>query len=175
MTPDIEVRPFSDATDYESMVDYFLAGDDAFLTTMGVDRSKLPEREAWLRSLALDHQRDDARKDRCYLAWLHRGRRVGHSSISKIRIGEEAYIHLHLWRQDLRKGGLGTEFFRASADYFADRFRLQRLLCEPKADNAAPNRVLSKLGFRFVRRYKTVPGDINVEQEVHRYELAVGR
>jgi hypothetical protein len=31
--------------------------------------------------------------------------------------------------------------------------------------------VLEKLGFRFVRRYRTIPGVIAYEQDVNRYEL----
>lgn len=33
------------------------------------------------------------------------------------------------------------------------------------------NKTLVKLGFEFIRKYKTRPGWINFEQEVNRYEL----
>jgi hypothetical protein len=42
---------------------------------------------------------------------------------------------------------------------------------EPSAGNSAPNRVLEKLGFAFIRRYRTTPGVIAYEQDVNRYEL----
>jgi RimJ/RimL family protein N-acetyltransferase len=45
------------------------------------------------------------------------------------------------------------------------------LFCEPFADNPAPNKVLPKLGFKFVKRYWTVPGQICPEQEVNLYVL----
>jgi RimJ/RimL family protein N-acetyltransferase len=168
---ELQVRPLTSEADYQAMIDYFLLSEDAFLRGMGADRQKLPERPVWLRKLLADHETDDAHKDRCYLGWIYRGELVGHSSLSKIRIGEDGYIHLHMWRPDLRKAGLGTKFFKASAAYFVQRFRLKKLLCEPRADNVAPNRVLSKLGFKLIKNYTTVPGDINFEQEVNLYEL----
>ena len=167
----IQVRPFAGQSDYERMIDYFLGAGEAFLRGMGVDPKRLPDRQAWLASVLLDHQRSDAEKGRAYLAWIHQGVPVGHSSISKIRPGEEAFIHLHLWVGGLRQAGLGTQFFSASAAEFLRVFRLRRLYCEPYAENPGPNRVLVKAGFRFLRRYRTVPGPINFEQDVNQYVL----
>lgn len=168
---EIEVRPFLSREDYELMVDYFHKGDDLFLRGMGVDRAKLPKRAAWLDALLIDHERPDNSRDRFYLLWIFNGCRVGHSSVNKIVPGNEAYIHLHMWNPQLRAGGLGTEFVRRSASFYFERFNLKKLVCEPNAENPAPNRVLEKLGFAFVRRYKTIPTNIAYEQEVNRYEL----
>src|SRR5439155_20056254 len=93
------------------------------------------------------------------------------SSINKIVPGTEAFIHLHLWNPQLRRGGLGTEFVRKSATFYFERFDLKKIVCEPSAANPSPNRVLEKLGFEFVRRYKTIPTEIAYEQEVNRYEV----
>jgi len=102
----LEVRPFCSAAEYEAMVDYFLLAGDAFLRGMGVDTNRLPPKDKWLRELLADHKVADDKKDRFYLAWIHNGRQVGHSSINKIRVGEEAYFHLHLWHPHLRKSWL---------------------------------------------------------------------
>jgi len=168
---EIEVRPFSSRQEYELMLDYFYKADDRFLRGMGVDRLKLPERDRWLDALLVDHEKPDGKRDRFYLVWIFRGTRVGHSSINKIIPGDEAFIHLHLWNSQLRRRGLGTEFVRRSAAFYFERFNLQKLVCEPCAENPAPNRVLEKLGFAFVRRYRTIPGVIAFEQDVNRYEL----
>ena len=170
-TADIEVRLFSSREEYELMLDYFYKADDWFLSSMGVDRLKLPLRDKWLDSLLVDHRRPDHQRDRFYLVWLLRGERVGHSSINNIIFGAEAFIHLHLWKSELRRAGLGTEFVRKSANFYFDRFQLKKLLCEPWAENDAPNRVLEKLGFTLVKRYRTIPGVIAYEQDVNRYEL----
>src|SRR5215471_14561746 len=170
--PRLDVRPFSRPQEYEGMVDYFLGADDAFLNGMGVARELLPAREAWLKSLLLDHQRPDAQKDRLYLAWFCDEQLIGHSSVNRIRLGEDAFFHLHLWRPDLRKSGLGLELCRQSINIYFDRLRLQRLWSEPYAENPAPNRTLLRLGFQFVKRYRTVPGTINFEQDVNLYCLS---
>ncbi len=169
--PRIQIRPFTDRRDYERMVDYFVKADEAFLKGMGVDLEKVPQREAWIESAILDGERADEEKERAYLAWVYDGATVGHSSINQISVGEEAYIHLHLWVGSLRKAGLGTQFIAASAAEFMRVFRLKRLYSEPYAENPAPNHVLLKVGFRFVKRYRTIPGSMNTEQNVNQYVL----
>lgn len=169
----IAVRPFAGRVEYERMVDYFLSAEDTFLRGMGVDRSKLPSREDWVSAVLRDHDRPNDQKERAYLAWSYDDVAIGHSSINRIRIGEEAFIHLHLWSPPSRRGGLGTRFFSASAERFARDFSLKRLYCEPRAENAGPNHVLPKCGFVFVKRYRTIPGSINFEQDVNRYVWTV--
>ena len=168
---EVEVRPFSTREDCEAMINYFLTANDAFLRGMGVDPAKLPKKEDWLPLVLLDLEKEDFSKDRFCLGWRYQGKLVGHSSINKIKVGEEALIHLHLWESPLRKNGLGSEFFKQSVNFYFRRVAFKRLLCEPYADNPAPNRALSKLGFRFIKKYKTTPGNINFEQEVNQYEL----
>jgi len=153
------------------MVDYFLCADAAFLNGMGVDPDKMPPRHEWIEAALLDIGRPAHEKDRHYLAWLYDGTAVGHSSINKIKVGEEAFIHLHLWVGQLRRAGLGTRFFAASARQFMREFRLKRLYCEPYAENPAPNHVVRKIGFRFIRRYRTIPGPTSFEQDVNQYIL----
>ena len=56
--------------------------------------------------------------------------------------------------------------------YYFSRFALPKIICEPKADNPAPNRLISQLGFKRIKTYTTTPGPINFEQTVHRYQLS---
>ena len=37
--------------------------------------------------------------------------------------------------------------------------------------NPAPNKTLARVGFEFVKEYVTVPGSINFEQPVNRWEM----
>ena len=168
-TSTLEVRPFSSANEYEGMVDYFLNADDAFLGAMGVARPLLPTRDAWLRDVLADHQLPDPEKDRLYVGWFYQGHQIGHSSVNRIRFGNDAFFHLHMWRTDLRKSGLGLRLCEQSIGIYFDRLHLRTLWCEPYAENPAPNRTLLKLGFEFIKRYRTVPGTINFEQEVNLY------
>jgi RimJ/RimL family protein N-acetyltransferase len=165
----LEVRPFSTSEEYEGMVDYFLGADDSFLEGMGVARSLLPARDAWLRAVLADHQLPDQEKDRLYVGWFYQGRQIGHSSVNRIRFGEDAFFHLHLWRPELRKAGFGMDLCRQSISIYFDRLQLKTLWSEPYAENPAPNRTLVKLGFEFVKRYRTVPGATAFEQDVNLY------
>jgi [ribosomal protein S5]-alanine N-acetyltransferase len=169
--PDIDIRAFTSRGDYERVLDYFFGADEEFLRGMGVDPAKLSTRESWLDRLLPDLDRDDRDKQTCYLSWLHGGAPIGHCNLNKITYAHEAYLHLHMWDQTRRKAGLGTELVRRSLYRFFGKFALQRLYCEPYANNAAPNRVLIKLGFQLVRRYRTIPGIINFEQEVNQYVI----
>jgi RimJ/RimL family protein N-acetyltransferase len=164
-----DIKPFSCKADYGRMIDYFLQADKNFLIDMGVDPGKLPSRNDWLRRLLPDLERPDCEKQTYFLSWLHNGVAIGHSNVSKIRYGEEAYIHLHIWVPECRRVGMGTEFLRQSANTFIRKFALKSLYSEPYAENPAPNRALSKLGFRFIKRYWTVPGFVNFDQEVNQY------
>ena len=170
----LQVTPFSSTADYERVLDYFLGADESFLRGMGVDPNKLPQRAAWLERLLPDLTRPDSHKQTFYLGWDRDGNRVGHCNLNPLVYGDRAHVHLHLWDAGARRAGLGTEFLRRSIDLFFQRFALQRLYCEPYADNPAPNRVLTKAGFRLVERHRTTPGLINFEQEVNCYVLERG-
>ena len=171
MTKALDVRPFEHAAEYEGMIDYILEGSEEFRIGMGIDSTKLPTRKTWLKGALEDHDRPDAEKERFYVAWLLDERIVGHSSISHIELGETAHCHLHLWDPSLRKSGMGTAFLARSIDLFFERFDLKTLASEPYADNPGPIHALPKLGFRFLRRYHTVPTGISFEQDVNRYEV----
>ena len=172
---ELDVRPFEHAAEYAAVVDYFTAGGDAFLRGMGVDPERLPSREAWLSRALADQALPDEEKQRLYLAWrVHDGgqwRLAGHSSASHIRAGDSCHIHLHLWRPELRRAGLGTELFRRSIDLYFERLAVERVICEPAAHNPGPNRTARRLGFRHVKTYRCVPTEIALEQEVSRWEM----
>lgn len=166
----IGIRPFA-ADDLEPMVDYYLRGSSAFLAGMGVDLARLPSREAWLDAARIDLARPDSEKKRFYVAWLVDGTIAGHSSISHIAFGESAHVHLHVWRPGLRGSGLGTECLARSIDLYFERFRLRTLICEPYAENPGPNRTVARLGFVLEKRYRTIPTEIALEQDVNRWVL----
>lgn len=43
--------------DFEKIVDYFLNADNDFLFMMGVDLTKLPSKEDWLKLLSEEYQK----------------------------------------------------------------------------------------------------------------------
>ena len=104
---------------------------------MGVDRLKLPERNKWPDALLADHEKPDGKGSVLPALDISKNS-CGHSSINKIVLGDEAFIHLHPWNSQLRRAGLGTEFVRRSASFYFERFNLQKLVREPWAENPAP-------------------------------------
>jgi ribosomal-protein-alanine N-acetyltransferase len=170
----LEVRPFATPRDYERMIEYFHGADDALLALMGVDRRRLPAAEAWLARLLPDLALPPDKKQTYYLGWWLDGVPVGHSNVNQIRFAEQAHIHLHLWHAPKRRSGFGQRFFERSLSCCVSQFQLRCVICEPRAENPAPNAVLTRAGFQWIRRYRTVPGLINTEQDVNRWELQVG-
>ncbi len=157
--------------DFEKIVDYFLNADNDFLVMMGVDTTKLPFKEDWLKLLSEEYQKSIKNKSFFYIIWILNGIPIGHSNINKIKFGEEAHMHLHLWRDITRQKGVGFEFIKMSLPNYFKNFKLKRLYCEPCPLNLAPNKILKKLGFNFIKNYNTTPGGINFHQSVNRWCL----
>ncbi len=162
-----EIRP----NDIDKIVDYFVDADAEFLKGMGADKSKLPKREEWIEKLESESKKTYQDKEFYYIIWLFNDQAIGHSNIHKIEFGNMATMHLHLWKNDKRKNGLGLDFLRLTVPYYFKNFDLKKLICEPSSENVAPNRVLKKLKFELVKTYDTTPGWINFHQRVNRYEL----
>jgi RimJ/RimL family protein N-acetyltransferase len=158
--------------DIDLLVRYWLQSDGAFLTAMGVDLTKIPSEENLrvMLSQQLD-QRNQEKQSYCII-WEIDGEPCGHSNINRIIFGEEAYMHLHLWNAVSRQKGSGLALVKMTLPYYFENFHLKMLYCEPYALNPAPNKTLPKAGFRFVKEYVTIPGYLNFEQPVKRWELS---
>jgi RimJ/RimL family protein N-acetyltransferase len=138
---------------------------------MGVDLKKVPTREEWVRMLSEHISLPIEQKRSYYVIWQVNGQAVGHSNINKIKMGEEASMHLHVWFADKRTKGNGTAFVKMSLPYYFEKFKVKKLYSEPYILNPSPNKTLEKVGFTFIKKYTTIPGGISVEQEVNRWEL----
>lgn len=158
--------------DAESIVRYFHDAKPDFLQTMGVDRSKLPPVEEWVRAIHSDMDLPVEAKQFFYVIWLFDGKPIGHSNINKIVYGQEAYMHLHLWTEDKRHQGIGSSLVRLSLPYYFSNFKLNELFCEPNANNPAPNKTLERTGFELVKEYETTPGWLNFHQPVKRWRMS---
>ena len=91
--------------------------------------------------------------------------------MNQIEYGKQAFMHLHLWNPELRTKGNGRQLLKKSIRLFFDKLKLDKLYCESYAFNLAPNRILPKVGFTFVKKYRCTPGSINFEQEVNRWVM----
>jgi RimJ/RimL family protein N-acetyltransferase len=160
MSHRISVFP-AEAEHYQFIVDYFVNADAKFLDGMGVDPKKLPARELWLGSLEENHSKPINERTIYSVIWHVDGKAIGHSNINKIIFGEEAFMHLHMWKPDTRNRGLGIELIRQSIPFYFHEFKLKNLYCEPYALNPAPNKTMKKIGFDFIKEYETIPGLIS--------------
>ena len=167
----IEVRE-SIEPDIEKIVDYFVQADTDFLRGMGAEKSKLPRRENWIENLQSELAKPYNKKGYYYIIWLKDNQPIGHSNVNHIEFGKSATMHLHLWQSGTRKSGMGLEFLKLTIPFYFENLELKKLICEPYSKNIAPNKTLKKFGFDFIRNYETIPGPINFQQIVNRYELS---
>ena len=158
--------------DIDLVADYWSDSTPDHLIGMGVDLEKLPARSELVSMLSSQIAcSPDKRQSYCTI-WEIDDEPVGHCNVNGIRFGQNAKMHLHLWRPDLRFRGIAVNLVRLSLPFFFDQLQLNDLYCEPYSKNRPPNRVLEKVGFELVRTYRTVPGPINFEQDVNRWHLS---
>jgi RimJ/RimL family protein N-acetyltransferase len=158
--------------DIEPLSDYWFKSDPEFLVSMGVDLSKMPTRDEWKQMLTEQISQSYKEKKSYCIIWLVNDEPIGHSNVNRIIFGEEAYMHLHIWKKDNRTKGLGLQFVKMTLPWFFEKMELQKLCCEPYSLNPAPNKTMEKLRFEFIKEYITVPGWINFEQPVKHWELS---
>lgn len=158
--------------DIDPITQYWLGSDVEFMKGMGVDVSKLPNKEEWRKMLLEQISQPYEKKNSYCIIWEIDGKAIGHSNINKIIFGEEAFMHLHTWYSDMRKKGAGTQLVKMTLPYFFENYQLKKLYCEPFALNPAPNKILEKIGFEFVKEHTCIPGWICFEQKVNLWVLS---
>jgi RimJ/RimL family protein N-acetyltransferase len=159
--------------DTVSIVTYFLECSEDDYDRMGVDPGRLPPPDEWIDSIEQNRALPFEKKNVFYLIWTDKGLPIGHCNINKIKFGEEAYMHLHIWKNEFRKKTIATKHLKESIPVFFKHFNLKRLYCEPAAANPAPNHTLKKLKFTLTETYDTVPGWINHFQTVNKWMFSL--
>ena len=168
----LSIRPLM-AVDISLIVNYWFGKSDDELMQMGVDKQKLSSRENFQESLkdslaaALDKTKS------FYMIWLIDGKAIGYSSLKDIEQGEIATMHLHVWDSEHRGKGYGATLFSISAIEFYKIFKLKLILCEPKASNPTPNKMLTKIGFKQWRSFVGKPSDLALLSEFNSYIVDV--
>lgn len=166
----ISVRELQES-DIPKIVSYFVDADENYIKALGADKKKLPSREEWIQKHHREYNKPFKEKEYYYVVWCLDNEPIGHSNINHIEYGSHAKMHLHIWQGTKRKSGLGFQLLKQTLPYYFKNFELKKIICEPYAQNNAPNVVMPKLGFELIKTYETVPGFINFKQTVNRYEL----
>jgi RimJ/RimL family protein N-acetyltransferase len=146
---ELSVRPLA-AQDFDDFINCWLGLSPAEIERLGVAIDCLPTADRIRSDLEAMLAAPDEAVGNFVLAWCIDGEAIGHSSLKDIVRGEFGSIHLHMWRADLRGKGHGAHLFCLAAVDFYKRFNLKRIVCEPKADNPSPNRLLQRIGFPLV-------------------------
>ena len=162
---EIEIR------DISLITDYWLRSDPDFLIGMGVDLKKLPSKKGFEEMLSKQISLPLNRKESYAVIWEYNEEPIGHSNLNEIVFGKQAKMHLHIWKTSYRQKGIGTKLLQKSLLQYFEKLQLEKLICEPYSFNTAPNKALQRIGFEFIKQYKTIPGALNFEQLVNRWEL----
>ncbi len=158
-------------SDLKVVSDYWLLSPKTFLLEMGADPTKLRTRRQALTDFLKNAELPDNKKTFCSLMWEVDGQAVGYSTLKRIRFGDFADVHLHMWESSLRGKGYGSQLFAKGLRIFFDRFQLKYILCEPYVKNAASNGVLRKLGIPVTKTYRTAPSAISLEMECNQHVI----
>lgn len=153
------------------IINYWHNSTPDHLIGMGVDLNKIPKVENFEKFLNQQIDLPNSEKQSLALIWYYNDQPIGHCNVNDIKINDSAFMHLHIWTKTDRQKGIGFQLLQLSIDYFFETLNLKVLYSQPYSRNKAPNKVLDKLGFSFIKTYKTVPGSINFEQDVNLWEL----
>jgi RimJ/RimL family protein N-acetyltransferase len=157
------------------VADYFHEATPEHLEMLGVDPTRVPEREKILQRYADECSRPRESRRQFIVIWILDDVPVGFSRADRIVFGREAYMHLHIFRPEHRKSGYGAECVKETVKIYFEQLDLQRIFCEPNAFNVAPNRTLQRAGFKYLKTHMTVPGPLNYHQAVTRWVLESSR
>lgn len=166
--PALSVRPMT-PHDVPRIVAYFVDSSPADRERLGM--TNVPPRDTLTESLLEACAAPLASAQSFYLMWEVDGRPIGFSSLKGIVPGEHGGMHLHMWEAELRGRGLGAVLFCRSALEFHDRFGLKSIICEPRAANPAPNRMLRRIGFPLVRTYVGASSELSAVCELNCYQI----
>ncbi|WP_442264878.1 GNAT family N-acetyltransferase [Tenacibaculum sp. ZS6-P6] len=157
--------------DIDFLINYWYNLSNEHLLKMGADATKLPLKDDFYSMLVNQINSPIKEKKSYALIWEENGEQIGHSNVNNIVFGKEAFMHLHVWNTNQRKKGFGAVLVKKSLPFYFEKLQLKSLYCQPYALNTAPNKTLEKTGFKFVKKYTTVPGSLNFEQEVNLWEM----
>ena len=167
---ELTVRPLA-AGDFSEFINYWLGLSEAEITRMGAAIDRLPSATQMRSDLEIMLAAPKSAARTFVLVWCIEEEAIGHSSLKELVPGDSGSIHLHMWRADLRGKGYGAHLFCLSAVDFYERFELKRMICEPKADNPSPNRLLQRIGFPLISTRVGTSSELSATCKLNRYNI----
>lgn len=166
----LTVRKIS-SKDVPLIAGYWSSASRDDLLKMGALKEMIPSKEELVAHISKQVEAPLHKQQMFILIWEMSGHAIGHCFVNKIEIGHQAHMHLHLWKINTRKKGIGVPLLKQSIPVFFKELKLQTLWCEPYAKNPAPNKALVKVGFKLVKSYWGIPGTWCFEQEINQYKI----
>src|SRR3954447_24011900 len=111
------------------IIDYFHSATPEHLEVLGVDPTRLPSPDRWRERYAAEYARPHTKRSALLVLWELDGAPLGFSTADKIRVGQDANMHLHIVPPQLRRAGYGSECVRRTAAMYFDVLEIERLLC----------------------------------------------
>ncbi len=155
--------------DIMNIVSYWFDNSDANLIQMGADKTKLNSKTEFTNSLRVICNTPLDKAKFCYMIWLIDNKPVGYNALKDIVKDEIATMHLHMWNAEYRGKGYGAKLFCMAALEFYKLFNLKMILCEPRASNPMPNKMLEKIGFKKWKTYITTASELSLTCEFNSY------
>lgn len=157
--------------DIPLIADYWEHSDLQYLISIGVDPEKITPRKTFISTLSRQLSLPKEERNAYCIIWLLDEIPIGHCNTNPTKYGNDAYMHLHIWKPELRNKGLGLAFLKKTIPLLFENLQLNVLYSQPNAANKAANRTLEKLGFDFVDELETLPESITSRQMVKKWEL----
>lgn len=166
----LSIRPMQIA-DTHHIARYFCENSPDFYSRLGINPAKVPGYAPYQAALSALVGVPAEKAKAFYAIWLIDGEPVGHSSLKDIVYGKFGSQHLHMWKEVVRGKGSGGKLFCLSTLDFYERFRCQKIICEPSAKNPLPNRMLQKVGFPLLGSRVAASSDISDVVELNTYDI----
>jgi RimJ/RimL family protein N-acetyltransferase len=167
---ELSVRALA-AEDFNGFINYWLGLSQEEIERLGIAIDRMPSAAQMRSDLEAMLAAPDNGVRSFVLAWCVNGEAIGHSSLKDIVPRDSGSIHLHMWRADLRGKGHGPYLFCLAAVDLYKRFKLKRIICELKADNPAPNRLLQRIGFPLISTRVGRSSELSTICKLNRYDI----
>jgi RimJ/RimL family protein N-acetyltransferase len=150
---DIVLRDLEER-DIATLVSYWFDSPSAYLTSIGVDVTKLRSRDEMAARLRASI--GAAVPERAYFVVAADDRVLAYTNLN-FRTPEVAYAHVHILDDALRGRGFASQLMVRAFQLFFERFPLERVVLETSPENLGVNGLLQKFGLRPEVRDLDVP------------------
>ena len=166
----LEIKPL-DLSHVPLVAKYLNELSDEDFTRMGIESQSIPSASDIEKDYQIELAKDDKEKSFFSYIWLVDSKAVGYSTLKDIEFAGSGSLHLHMWSAEHRGKGYGPILFCKTVAALYEQFSLQSIICEPKADNPMPNRLLEKVGFKLVGTRLGASSALSKECELNTYRL----